>query len=245
MAPHLLEATGLRAGYGGTAVVHGIDLHVDEGEVVVLLGANGAGKTTTLLTLAGFLQPQAGSIRWRGRPIARAAHMRARAGIAFVGERAVFHQLTVEENLRLGASGAASVFKIFPELQPLRRRRAGLLSGGEQQMLAIGRAVAGAARLLVVDELSLGLAPVVVVRLLDAVRSSAASGMGVLLVEQQLGRALSVADRGYVMRRGVITFSGIHQELVENEEGIRETYLAEQSALDSETALTTPRRDSA
>lgn len=223
----LLEARGLHGGHRGVEVLHGVDISVAASEVVALLGPNGAGKTTLLLMLAGLLEPRGGEIRWRGREGGRAPHRLARQGLAFVGERAVFHELTVGENLRLGRGGVEPAVEIFPELGPLLARRAGLLSGGEQRMVAVGRALAAGARALIVDELSLGLAPAVVTRLLEAIRRAARSGVGVLLVEQQLGRVLSVADHGHVMNRGEITFSGTRDELRAGADVIREAYLAQ------------------
>lgn len=217
----LLELRRLVAGYGTLAVVHGIDLRVAEGEMVALLGANGAGKTTTLLTISGLLRPIEGEVVLLGQVVnGLAPHVVARRGIAHVPEdRALFSQLTVAENLRLGAPrgrGGADhqVLDFFPELTRLHKRAAGLLSGGEQQMLAIARALVGRPRLLIVDEMSLGLAPVVVLRLLPVLTEIAhATGVGVLYVEQHVPLALEQADRAYVMSRGRITLEGRGDEL--------------------------------
>ena len=209
------------AGYGALAVVHGIDLRVGEGEMVALLGANGAGKTTTLLTISGLLRPLGGEVVLLGDVVnGIAPHVVARRGIAHVPEdRALFTQLTVAENLRLGAPrkrapGGRDVLDFFPELARLHKRQAGLLSGGEQQMLAIARALVGRPRLLIVDEMSLGLAPVVVLRLLPVLTEIAhATGVGVLYVEQHVPLALEQADRVYVMSRGRISLEGRGEEL--------------------------------
>lgn len=213
-----VAARNLRAGYGALTVVHGIDLEVNAGEVVALLGPNGAGKTSTLLTLAGLLPSHGGSVTWGvgvgGRQTVP-AHRRARHGVALVGEHAVFRQLSVKQNLRLGQAQPQRALRIFPELTPLLARRAGLLSGGEQQMVAMGRALAADPKVLLLDEVSMGLAPVVVDRLMKTVVRAAAEGAAVLLVEQQARRALSVAQRGYFMSHGRITRSGSTAELTD------------------------------
>ena len=180
------------------------------GEVVALFGANGAGKTTTLLAAAGVLPRMSGTVRWLGRATNSPLHRLARAGLALVPEeRSVISTLSVADNLRLGRGGISGAVQHFPELEPLLPRRAGLLSGGEQQMLTIGRALASEPKALLVDELSLGLAPLVVERLLDAVRSAAdTSGVAVLLVEQQARRALAVLDRWYLLSNGRIADHG-------------------------------------
>jgi branched-chain amino acid transport system ATP-binding protein len=205
----LLEARGLCAGYGDVSVVRGLDLEVRPGEVVALLGANGAGKSTTMRTLAGELSPLAGEVRFLGDPSAGPLHRRARKGLAFVTEeRSVFMGLTTRQNIGVGRCDAKAVTGLFPELEPLLGRRAGLLSGGEQQMLTLGRALArDGVQLLLADELSLGLAPKAVGRLLDAVRAAADGGLGVLLVEQHIHRVLDVADRVYVLARGGVQYA--------------------------------------
>lgn len=229
----VLELRGLVAGYGSLAVVHGIDLLVGEGEMVALLGPNGAGKTTTLLTISGLLRPLGGQVLVGGVAVdGLAPHLIARRGVAHVPEdRALFTQLTVAENLRLGAprsQGRArhKVLESFPELSRLYNRRAGLLSGGEQQMLAIARALVGNPRLLVVDEMSLGLAPVIVLRLLPVLTDIAhATGVGVLYVEQHVPLALQHADRAYVMSRGRITLEGRGEELRDRVDLLHASYL--------------------
>jgi sulfate-transporting ATPase len=229
----LIEAQGLVAGYGGTPAVRGLDLAVHEGEVVALLGANGAGKTTTLMALAGELTAMSGSVRWRGGDASGALHRRARQGLAFVPEeRSVFMELTADENLRLGTGPVGAGVEVFPELKPLLSRRAGLLSGGEQQILTLARALAGQPALLLADELSLGLAPLVVERLLLAVRAAADAGLGVLLVEQHVARALEVADRIIVLRLGEQVFAGSPAEVAENPAILEDAYLSQTGATD-------------
>jgi branched-chain amino acid transport system ATP-binding protein len=235
MSDALLEIRGLVAGYGDISVVHGIDLEVHEGEVVGLFGPNGAGKTTTLLTISGLVQVLGGSIHACGKTTSRlASHEISRLGIAHVPEdRSLFTQLTVAENLRLGRrrgsrADADTVLKYFPALAGLKSRQAGLLSGGEQQMLAIARALLGSPKLLIVDEMSLGLAPVIVKRLLPILRQVAQeTGAGVLFVEQHVHMALEVADRAYVMSRGEITLAGAAAELRGRRDLIEASYLGD------------------
>ncbi|MFQ5516779.1 MAG: ABC transporter ATP-binding protein [Acidimicrobiia bacterium] len=222
------------AGYGGVPVVRQLSLHVDEGEVVALLGANGAGKTTTLLTISGLLPVLGGTVTvLESRVGGSHPHRLARAGLAHVPEdRSLFYQLTVQENLRLGSNrhrlDLERVFRYFPALRGLRNRLAGLLSGGEQQMLALGRALAAQPRILMVDEMSLGLAPVIVEELLPVFRRIAdESGVAILLVEQHVGLALEVADRAYILSRGRLVLEGNARELARQNHLIEVSYLGD------------------
>lgn len=232
-APRLLAVRDLVAGYDGVPVLRGVTLDVHAGEVVALLGPNGAGKTTTLLTVSGMLPVLGGSIDvlGKGPPSTRRPDRVARRGVAHVPEeRAVFAGLTVRENLRLGGHRREvdldTVLDFFPALGPLLDRRAGLLSGGEQQMLALGRALAGRPRLLLIDEMSLGLAPIVVERMLPVVRRIADDlGGGVLLVEQHVHLALEVADRAYVLDRGRVVRTGTAEELATDRYALEASYL--------------------
>ena len=228
----LLEARGFVAGYGAIVVVRDVDLHVQPGEVVVMLGPNGAGKTTTLLSLAGVLPVLGGTVVFDGAPTTAPLHRRARRGLGVVTEeRCIFKQLTVAESLWLANGDTAFALRMFPELEPRMGVKAGLLSGGEQQMLALAGALCRRPKLLLADELSLGLAPQVIDRLLEAVRAAADEGVGVLLVEQHVRKALKYADRAYVMNRGRIAFEGAAGELKEELlSQIESSYLAIQGS---------------
>jgi branched-chain amino acid transport system ATP-binding protein len=239
----VLQLDGLSAGYDAAAVVRELDLHVGAGEVVALLGPNGAGKTTTLRAISGLLRPMAGTIRLGGANIAgRSPTARARLGIAHVPEgRGVFFGMTVAEHFRIGYRGerldADVAFGYFPALAKLVDRRVGLLSGGEQQMLTLGRALARKPRLLLLDELSLGLAPVIVEALLPVVATYARdSGCAVLLVEQHIQIALAVAERGYVLSHGELVVHESADVLRADHQLILSSYLGgvEEAALTAE-----------
>ena len=233
MTEKLLEISDLATGYDGVAVVRGLDLHVERGEVVALLGPNGAGKTTTLMTESGKGEILAGSVNVMGRPVPRLrqAHVVARRGVSHVPEnRGILFQLTVRENLQLAKTrGTVDIDRavdFFPALGPLMQRRGGLLSGGEQQMLALGRAIVAEPKLMMVDEMSLGLAPVIYEELMPIVRRIAdETGAGVLLVEQHVDLALEVADRGYVLNHGDLVMHGDAQDLLANRALLDASYL--------------------
>jgi branched-chain amino acid transport system ATP-binding protein len=223
----VLEARGLSGGYGSLAAVRDLDLEVGAGEVVALLGPNGAGKSTTLKTLMGALKPLGGEVRWKGTATTAPLHRRAREGMAYVPEeRSVFMGLTALENLRVSDGPIERALELFPELEPHLRRKAGLLSGGQQQILTLARALAREPEVLLADELSLGLAPLVVRRLLAAVREAAERGVGVLLVEQHARQALAVADRVYVLQRGRVALDGTAAEILGRLDEVEKTYLA-------------------
>ncbi len=222
----VLDVVGLRAGYGRVQIVRDLDLHVDEGEVVALLGPNGAGKTTTISTLSGELRALGGDVCFLGERTDAPLHVRARKGLGLVSqERAVLMNLTASENLRVSRCDVDRAVALFPELEPHLERRVGLLSGGQQQMLALARCLARRCRLLLVDELSLGLAPLIVDRLLRSVREAADEGTAVLLVEQHIHKALSVSDRVLVMARGAVALEGAASALRNRLDDIQDAYL--------------------
>ncbi|AFH39260.1 ABC transporter ATP-binding protein [Thermus thermophilus] len=231
-----LEVQALETGYGKAQVLFGVDLEVEAGELVALLGANGAGKTTLLRALSGLLRPWKGSVLLGGKDLrGLSPARRARLGLGHVPEgRQLFPLMTVEENLRLGAAflapgrekeGYERVYALFPRLAERRRQLAGTLSGGEQQMLAIGRALMGFPRILLVDEPSLGLSPRLAEEVLLALKEVARGGVGVLLVEQNVALSLEVAERGYVLEHGRVVLEGPAQALAQDPR-VREAYLS-------------------
>ncbi len=234
----LLSLKNLHVGYGGIKAVKGIDLEVNAGELVTLIGANGAGKTTTLKAIVGLLRPTEGTIEYAGGSIAGvASHRIAARGLALVPEgRGVFPSLTIEENLQMGAyirddrdAIAADIehkFTLFPRLKERAKQTAGTLSGGEQQMLAISRALMARPKLLLLDEPSMGLAPIMVQKIFEVVRDISKSGMTILLIEQNAKLALQISQRGYVMDGGLITLADESKALLANPK-VREAYLGE------------------
>jgi branched-chain amino acid transport system ATP-binding protein len=235
----ILELRDLSAGWGRAAAIHDLNLSVEPGEIVTIIGANGAGKSTTLMTVSAILRPMAGQVFYDGRDIAALAPERLPAmGLCQVPEgRRIFPRLTVAENLDMGAYCRSDqdavrrdldhVFELFPRLKERRAQPGGTLSGGEQQMLAIGRALMGRPRLLLLDEPSLGLAPLIVEHIFSIIRRvNAEEGMTVLLVEQNANLALKLAHRGYVMETGRVAMTGSGEELLNNPE-IRKAYLGE------------------
>ncbi|WP_255989454.1 ABC transporter ATP-binding protein [Chitinolyticbacter albus] len=238
MTDALLKVEDLKVAYGGIHAVKGINLEVKQGELVALIGANGAGKSTTLKTLVGMVKPTAGSITFNGENTARLApYHYVDRGLVLVPEgRGVFPRLTVEENLQMGAhtrndkgaiaSDMARVYDLFPRLKERRLQLAGTLSGGEQQMVAIGRAIMSRPKLLLLDEPSMGLAPIIVQKIFEIIRMIAAEGVTMLLVEQNAKLALETADRGYVMESGKITLADDAKVLLANE-AIQKAYLGE------------------
>jgi branched-chain amino acid transport system ATP-binding protein len=233
----LIALERLQVAYGGIRAVKGIDLAVEPNETVCLIGANGAGKTTTLKAITGLVRPAAGRIVYDGDDIAgRRVHEIARRGLALVPEgRGVFAQLTIEENLAMGAyarnddvsADFERAFTLFPRLKERRRQTAGTLSGGEQQMLAIARALMGRPKLLLLDEPSMGLAPIMVEKIFEVIRTIAAEGVTMLLVEQNARLALEVSRRAYVLEGGLVALSGEAGALL-HDPRIREAYLGEQ-----------------
>jgi branched-chain amino acid transport system ATP-binding protein len=236
----MLTVQGLRSGYGKIEVLRDVNLTIERGQIVTLIGANGAGKTTLLKTVSGLIRPMAGSIEFQGRSIVRVpAHKIVGLGLSQVPEgRAILKRMTVMDNLRMGAftrsdpeigSDIDAVFARFPALAERRNQLAVTLSGGEQQMLAIGRALAARPSLLLLDEPSLGLAPKFVTRIFLTLRELQKEGKTILLVEQNARQALQVADRGYVMERGRIVLSGSGHELLNMPE-VQRTYLGQHAA---------------
>jgi branched-chain amino acid transport system ATP-binding protein len=245
----LLAAEGLELAYGAVPACRDITIHVEDGEIVTLIGANGAGKSTTLRAIAGALVPRAGTIFFAGRDVTRLpSHERTRLGIALVPEgRHVFPFLTVRENLELGGfrfrhdgakigSLVEQMFAMFPQLHARAAQNAGTLSGGEQQMLVLGRAMMSEPRLLCLDEPSLGLAPLVVADIFRTVRAINAEGTSVLLVEQNARYALETASRGYVLQTGSIIASGACS-MLRQDERVQQAYLGRKAAANAPTAV--------
>ena len=234
----MLEVKDLQVYYGVIQALKGISFHVNQGEVIALIGANGAGKTTTLQTLTGILSPKSGSIVFEGKDLTRTpAHKIVEMGMAHVPEgRRVFADMSVYENLLLGAytrkdkaeiaESLASVYKRFPRLEERKGQRAGTLSGGEQQMLAMGSALMSSPRINLMDEPSLGLSTIFENEIFDIIREVSESGTTVLLVEQNAKKALSIADRAYVLETGSITMDGKAEDLL-NDEAVQKAYLGE------------------
>ena len=231
----MLQAEDLNVYYGSIHAIQGVSFTVHKGEIVTLIGANGAGKSTTLNTVSGLLRSKTGSLTFKGESISgMAPHAIVRKGIIHVPEgRRIFSKLTVEENLEMGAytrpireldDAIAGVYDRFPRLKERRRQVAGTLSGGEQQMLAIGRALVSRPSLLMLDEPSMGLAPILVEQVFDIIREIHRSGVTVLLVEQNARMALSIADRGYVLETGRVVLTGPGKELLQND-SVRKAYL--------------------
>ncbi|MGI8926895.1 MAG: ABC transporter ATP-binding protein [Tepidiformaceae bacterium] len=233
----LLDLKGLVAGYGAIIAVKGIDLEVAEGQIVTLIGSNGAGKSTTLRTISGLIRARAGSVRFRSKSIERMApHRIVEAGVSQVPEgRGIFQRLSVLENLQLGAfqrrdgeigADMERVFGLFPRLRERARQTGGTLSGGEQQMLAIGRALMARPKLLLLDEPSMGLSPILTETIFATIRQIREQGTTILLVEQNASMALEIADHAYVLESGLITLKGTGAELA-RDDGVRRAYLGE------------------
>ena len=234
----MLEVKDLEVYYGMIQAIKGISFEVNQGEVIALIGANGAGKTTTLHTITGLLSPKKGSVMFEGTDITKIpAHKIVSMGMAHVPEgRRVFAELSVYENLKMGAytrkdkneieESLANVYKRFPRLEERRNQMAGTLSGGEQQMLAMGRALMSKPKIILMDEPSMGLSPIFVNEIFDIIQAVSESGTTVLLVEQNAKKALSIADRAYVLETGKITMSGNEKDLLEDE-AVKKAYLGE------------------
>ena len=234
----MLEVRDLQVYYGMIHAIKGISFDVNQGEVIALIGANGAGKTTTLHTITGLLAPKSGSVLFEGKDITKVpAHKIVSMGMAHVPEgRRVFAELSVYENLKMGAytrkdkkeieESLANVYKRFPRLEERKNQMAGTLSGGEQQMLAMGRALMSKPKIILMDEPSMGLSPIFVNEIFDIIRAASESGTTVLLVEQNAKKALSISDRAYVLETGTITMSGKAKDLLEDE-AVKKAYLGE------------------
>jgi len=237
-AKTLLKVTGLKVAYGGIQAVKGVDFEVHEGELVSLIGSNGAGKTTTMKAITGTLAINAGDIEYLGQSIkGQGPWDLVKQGLAMVPEgRGVFTRMTITENLQMGAyirndkadilADMDKVFTIFPRLKERRDQLAGTMSGGEQQMLAMGRALMSRPKVLLLDEPSMGLSPIMVDKIFEVVKDVYAQGVTVLLVEQNASRALGIANRGYVMESGIVTMGGDAKEML-NDPKVRAAYLGE------------------
>ena len=237
-SPTLLKITGLQVAYGGIKAVKGVDLHVNEGELVTLIGSNGAGKTTTMKAITGSLPLADGDIEYLGKSIkGKGAWDLVKDGLAMVPEgRGVFARMTIIENLQMGAyirndkpeiaADMEKMFTIFPRLRERKDQLAGTMSGGEQQMLAMGRALMSRPKVLLLDEPSMGLSPIMVDKIFEVVKDVSSQGVTILLVEQNASRALGIADRGYVMESGAVTMNGDAKQLL-NDPRVRAAYLGE------------------
>ena len=238
MSTTLLKITGLQVAYGGIKAVKGVDLHVNEGELVTLIGSNGAGKTTTMKAITGSLPMASGDIEYLGKSIkGKGAWDLVREGLAMVPEgRGVFARMTIIENLQMGAyirtdkpeiaADMEKMFTIFPRLRERKDQLAGTMSGGEQQMLAMGRALMSRPKVLLLDEPSMGLSPIMVDKIFEVVKDVSGQGVTILLVEQNASRALGIADRGYVMESGAVTMNGDAKALLDDPR-VRAAYLGE------------------
>ena len=238
MANTLLKVSGLKVAYGGIKAVKGVDFEVNEGELVTLIGSNGAGKTTTMKAITGTLPMADGDIEYLGKSIkGKGAWDLVRDGLAMVPEgRGVFTRMTITENLQMGAyvrndkaeilKDIEKMFTIFPRLRERKDQLAGTMSGGEQQMLAMGRALMSRPKVLLLDEPSMGLSPIMVDKIFEVVKDVYAQGVTVLLVEQNASRALGIANRGYVMESGIITMNGDAKQML-NDPKVRAAYLGE------------------
>ena len=238
MTTTLLKITGLQVAYGGIKAVKGVDLHVNEGELVTLIGSNGAGKTTTMKAITGSLPLASGDIEYLGKSIkGKGAWDLVKDGLAMVPEgRGVFARMTIIENLQMGAyirtdkaniaTDMEKMFTIFPRLRERKDQLAGTMSGGEQQMLAMGRALMSRPKVLLLDEPSMGLSPIMVDKIFEVVKDVSGQGVTILLVEQNASRALGIADRGYVMESGSVTMNGDAKQLL-NDPRVRAAYLGE------------------